>query len=119
MFAKPLFVTCAFLALASCGLPRGAGFASEVLSASNVNTADAGEDPAYDFAVYEVNRATLPVLAAWPARTAEPLPWIHARKQPASLMIAEGDMLQLSIWDAEDDSIFGGGGFTALPPHRS
>ena len=116
MFAKSMFVACACLALASCGLPRGAGFASELLSASNANAAGAGEDPVYDFAVYEVNRATLPVLAAWPARTADPLPWIHARNQPASLMIAEGDMLQLSIWDAEENSIFGGGGFTALPP---
>jgi polysaccharide export outer membrane protein len=104
------------LALAGCGLPRGAGFESEILAASNANTAAAGEEPVYDFAVYDVDRATLPVLAGWPATGDAALPWIIARDQPASLMIAAGDQVQLTIWDAEESSIFGAGGVTALPP---
>lgn len=116
MFVKGCFALIACLILASCGLPRGAGFESEILAASGANSAAAGEDPVYDFAVYDVDRATLPVLAGWPATGQEALPWITARNQPASLMIAAGDQVQLTIWDAEEVSIFGGGGVTALPP---
>jgi len=106
----------ACFALASCGLPRGAGFQSEVLAASNANTAAEGEEPVYDFAVYEVNRETLPVLQGWPVTGDAPLPWIVAQEQPASLMIATGDTLQITIWDAEENSIFGATGVTPLQP---
>lgn len=118
MLAKRIGVLVAFLALAGCGLPRGAGFQSEVLAASNANTAAAGEDPIYDFAVYEVNRDTLPVLQGWPATGAAAMPWIIAQEQPASLMIAAGDTVQVTIWDAEENSIFGGSGVTPLQPAK-
>src|SRR6056297_3451018 len=104
----------ACFALAGCGLPRGAGFQSEVLAASNANTAADGEEPVYDFSVYEVNRETLPVLQGWPATGDAPLPWIVAQEQPASLLIAPGDTVQLTIWDAEENSIFGATGVTPL-----
>jgi polysaccharide export outer membrane protein len=116
VLAKPLIAACACFALASCGLPRSAGFTSEVLAASNASTAGEDGERIYDFAVYEVNRATLPVLTAWPAAAQESFSWIPAHDQPASLMIAEGDQLQLTIWDAEENSIFGAGGLTALQP---
>lgn len=103
-------------ALASCGLPRGAGFQSEVLAASNANTAAEGEEPVYDFAVYDVNRETLPVLQGWPVTGQKTLPWIVAQEQPASLMIAPGDTVQLTIWDAEENSVFGTAGVTPLQP---
>ena len=103
-------------ALASCGLPRGAGFQSEVLAASKANTAAEGEEPVYDFAVYEVNRETLPVLQGWPVTGPAALPWLVAQEQPASMMIAPGDTVQVTIWDAEENSIFGGGGVTPLQP---
>ncbi len=106
----------ACVALAGCGLPRGAGFQSEVLAASNANTAADGEEPVYDFSVYEVNRETLPVLQGWPATGDAPLPWIVAQEQPASLLIAPGDTVQLTIWDAEENSIFGATGVTPLQP---
>lgn len=108
-----LVVCCA---LAGCGLPRGAGFQSEVLAASKANTAAEGEAPAYDFAVYEVNRDTLPVLQGWPVTGAGALPWPVAQEQPASMMIAAGDTVQVTIWDAEENSIFGAGGVTPLQP---
>jgi polysaccharide export outer membrane protein len=113
-----MFAIAACLSLASCGLPRSAAFTSELLSASNANTAAAGEDPVYDFAIYNVDRDTLPVLAAWSGHQEAALPWISAREQPASLIIAPSDMLQLTIWDAEEDSLFGRGGVTALQPTK-
>ena len=107
-------VTCVLLA--GCGLPRGAGFEAEVLAASNANTAAEGEAPVYDFAVYEVNRDTLPVLEGWPVAGRTTLPWLTAQEQPASLIIAPGDTVQMTIWDAEENSIFGPTGVTALQP---
>lgn len=116
MFAQRIGAFVACLALAGCGLPRGAGFQSEVLAASNANIAAEGEEPAFDFAVYEVNRETLPVLQGWPATGNATLPWIIAQEQPASLMIAAGDTVQVTIWDAEENSIFGATGVTPLQP---
>ncbi|MGJ8622831.1 MAG: polysaccharide biosynthesis/export family protein [Yoonia sp.] len=115
MIAERAFALIACMALASCGLPRGAGFQSEVLAASNANTAAPGEEAVYDFAVYEVNRKTLPQLQAWP-RSRGALPWPSSVEQPASLMISPGDQVQLTIWDAEENSIFGPTGVTALQP---
>ncbi len=116
MLAQRFAAIIACFALASCGLPRGAGFQSEVLAASNANTAVEGEEPVYDFSVYEVNRETLPILQGWPATGDATLPWIVAQEQPASLMIAAGDMVQITIWDAEENSIFGATGVTPLQP---
>lgn len=116
MFAHRIVAAIACVALAGCGLPRGAGFQSEVLAASNANTAAAGEAPVYDFAVYEVNRRTLPVLQGWPVTGQTTLPWLSAQEQPASLLIAPGDVVQMTIWDAEEASIFGTGGITPLQP---
>lgn len=116
MLVQRFAAVVACFALASCGLPRGAGFQSEVLAASNANTAAEGEAPVYDFAVYEVNRETLPVLQGWPATGQAALPWIVAQEQPASLMIASGDIVQVTIWDAEENSIFGPAGVTPLQP---
>jgi polysaccharide biosynthesis/export protein len=105
----------ACLALAGCTLPRGAGFQSEVLAAANANTAPEGETPTYDFTVYEVNRVTLPVLRAWPDRNVTSLPWLPAVQQPASLLIAPGDRVQLTIWDAEENSLLAGAGQRVTP----
>ncbi len=116
MFVNRCVAVIACVALAGCGLPRGAGFQSEVLAASNANTAAEGEEPVYDFAVYEVNRETLPVLQGWPATGDATLPWIVAQEQPASLSIAAGDTVQVTIWDAEENSIFGAAGVTPLQP---
>lgn len=116
MLAHRTLALLACFALASCGLPRGAAFESELLAASNADTAAEGEAPVYDFAVYQVDRDTLPVVQGWPATGAKTYSWIAAREQPASLMIAAGDTMQLTIWDAEENSIFGAGGVTPLQP---
>ena len=114
LFPRIISVFACF-ALVSCGLPRGAGFQSEVLAAADANTAAEGEEPTYDFAVYEVNRDTLPVVQRWPVTGSRSLPWIRAVEQPASLLIAPGDEVQLTIWDAEENSLLAGTGQRATP----
>lgn len=116
MFVNRIAAFIACVSLASCGLPRGAGFQSEVLAASNANTAAEGEEPVYDFAVFAVNRETLPILQGWPATGQEIRRWLIAQEQPASLIVAPGDKVQMTIWDAEEDSIFGPTGITPLQP---
>ncbi|SFS20257.1 polysaccharide export outer membrane protein [Yoonia litorea] len=106
----------ACLALAACGLPRGAGFQSEVLAASNPFAPLGADGELYDFAYYEVNRETLPVLRNWGISGLANLPWPTAQRQPSSLIIAPGDTVQLTIWDAEENSIFGAAGVTPIQP---
>lgn len=108
-------ILAACLMVVGCSLPRGAGFQSEVLAASNAGSRAEGEEPVYDFAVFEVNRETLPVLQSWPVNGERRLPWIRSQEQPASLIIAPGDKLQLSIWDAEENSLLAGVGQRVTP----
>lgn len=99
---SPIFL---FLLVASCStVPRGAGFQSEVLAASNAGELT-GEDPVYDFAVFEIRRDVLPTLAHWPQNGARNYRWINRQIQPASSIIAPGDVLDVAIWDAEENSL--------------
>lgn len=91
------------LFLVGCNSPRGAGFQSEVLAADGARDADG--NPIYDFAVFNVTRDSLPFLNAWPVNEEKALPWIGHQAQPQSLVIAPGDMLTISIWDAEENSL--------------
>lgn len=92
-----------FLVVAACNTPRGAGFESEVLAAGDA--VDAQGNPVYDFSVFSVTRASLPLLAAWPRISTKSYSWIRQQTQPQSLVIASGDMLEISIWDAEENSL--------------
>ncbi|NCO87118.1 MAG: polysaccharide export protein [Rhodobacterales bacterium] len=95
------------MALAGCNTPRGAGFQNEVLAAS----VDAdGQEVAPDFAVFSVTRDTLPIIADWPATGARGYNWINRREQPASLIIAPGDTVSITVWDAEENSLITGPG---------
>lgn len=100
------FLLCALLA--GCNAPRGAGFQSEVLSATDAATP---QGPAtYDFAVYAVTRDSLPVLQAWPSTDHSRLGWINRERQAATQVIAPGDTLAISIWDADENSLLVGAG---------
>jgi polysaccharide biosynthesis/export protein len=101
--------------LAGCSLPRSAGFQTEVLAAARTNIAAEGEAPAYDFVVFEVDRTTMPTLQTWPDRGATALPWLDTAAQPASLLIAPGDVVQVTVWDAEENSFFTGAGQRVTP----
>lgn len=91
------------IAMVACSTPRGAGFQKEVLAASGETTADGA--PIYDFSVYEITQDTLHPLAHWPRTGSKSYSWINRQIQPASLLIAAGDMLQITVWDAEDNSL--------------
>ena len=99
---RPLVLICAYLALTACSLPRGAGFEGEVLAAT---ARDADGAAVQDFEVYAVTRDVLPVIARWPATGRGGYPWIAGTAQPASLLIAPGDRLEVSIWDADENSL--------------
>lgn len=81
-----------------CTLPRGAALQSEILAGS--------DDPTADFAIYPVTKAFLPSVAAWPS-TGGILPhhWVHKTSSSSNTVIAAGDMLNISIWDANDNSL--------------
>jgi polysaccharide biosynthesis/export protein len=93
--------------LAGCNLPRGAAFEAEVLAARNADTAT-GQTT--DFAVYSITNASLALLDGWPSSGARSYDWIRRQAQPASLLIAPGDMLSVSVWDAEENSLIAGPG---------
>jgi len=92
--------------LAACSTPRGAGFQNEIL----VSAAERGTDgkPMNDFAVYEITRRVLPTINAWPANDVPQYPWISRQPQSSSLIIAPGDVLKITVWDAEDNSLLTG-----------
>lgn len=91
--------------VASCGsVPRGAGFQSEVLAATDTEVQPNGE-PVYGFSVFEIRRDILPSLANWPNKDSRHSHWINRQSQPKSLLIAPGDVLNVTIWDAEENSL--------------
>ncbi|PUB14848.1 polysaccharide biosynthesis/export family protein [Yoonia sediminilitoris] len=96
--------------LASCGIPRGAGFQSEVLAASSVRQDDGSVEQVYDFAVFEVTKATLPQLQSWPDKDKQRYRWVSDTQPETALLISPGDKLQLTVWDAEENSLLAGAG---------
>ncbi len=100
---KLLATGLACLLLVACNAPRGAGFQSEVLAASDETGPDG--EAIYDFAVFDVTRAALPTIANWPRTGQGGYSWINGGAQPASVLISPGDRLQISVWDAEENSL--------------
>ncbi|MGZ9809188.1 polysaccharide biosynthesis/export family protein [Pseudoroseicyclus sp. H15] len=89
-------------ALAGCTLPRGAGLESEVLAAS---ARTATGEAVRDFTVEPVTRETLPRFAAWPALGEPALNWIARTAEPANRIIASGDLINITLWTAEENSL--------------
>lgn len=103
---RALVVGCS-IALTGCTLPRGAAIEAEVLAAQN---ADPATGQVSDFTVYAINSASLALLQDWPATGAQGYDWIRRQAQPASLLIAPGDTLSVTVWDAEENSLIAGPG---------
>ena len=99
------------LSLAGCNLPRGAAFESEILQASGGSSES---DVARDFAVEPVTRAQLARFAAWPQPEVVSLGWIGHQDGPANRMIAPGDVLALTLWNTEENSLLTGPGQRAI-----
>lgn len=93
------------LVLAACSLPRGAGVEQEILGGAD----DAGAD----FAIYPVTRAFLPTLAEWPVVGEAELNWITASAGARTNIITAGDIVSITIWDSNDNSLL------AAPEQRS
>lgn len=85
------------IALASCGLPRGAALQSEIVGSS--------DSAAVDFAVYPVTRALLPSVAEWPQVNQPHLGWITASQGSRGRMVTAGDTVSIQIWDSNESSL--------------
>ncbi len=87
-----------FLLSGCTDLPGGAPTSTEFVN--RAQQADA------DFALYEVNRAFLPVVAKWPPTgNYERLNWIRHSQGARNQIIQPGDRLNIRIWDSSDNSL--------------
>lgn len=96
------------LVLGACNAPRGAGFQSEVLAASEAATADSAAQ--YDFAVEPVTRDRLAALQDWPRVGPAPHGWLNRSAGAGAPVITAGDILSITIWDAAENSLLVGAG---------
>jgi polysaccharide export outer membrane protein len=88
----------ALAVLSACALPRGAALESEITSAAH------NERPNYQ--VVEVTRASVPIIAHWPATGwTEGYRWLSGTRGPKSSVIRAGDTVSLVIWDSQDNSL--------------
>ena len=94
--ASVLLVCC--LALISCSLPRGAALESEIIDEVH------NDDPT--FQVVRVTRAAVPSVAQWPI-TGPRLGynWLSGGRGPDSSVIRNGDRVNLTIWDSQENSL--------------
>ncbi len=99
------------LVLTACSLPRGAALQTEVLNESE------SEEPS--FQVINVTRDITPSLATWPATGWEGhYHWFGADHGPDSSVVQTGDVLNIVIWDNQDNSLLSSAEtkLTTLPP---
>ncbi len=89
-------------ALAGCSMPRGAALQGEVLRGT--------DDPQSGFQVVEVTRATLADLDRWPAaQAATGQRWPTTGASPVARTIRAGDVLTVTVWDSQSDSLLTNG----------
>lgn len=105
---RGLTAFCLCAVLTGCNAPRGAGFQSEVLAASEAATHDT--DAQYDFAVEPVTRDRLAVLQSWPRVGPARHGWLNRSAGAGAPVIAAGDLLSITIWDAAENSLLVGAG---------
>ncbi|SDX89054.1 polysaccharide biosynthesis/export family protein [Citreimonas salinaria] len=84
------------LLLAACSLPRGAAVQSEILRETRAETPS--------FQVVEVTRASLAALQAWPEPDTSAR-WPQTGAGPDNSIIRGGDLLDITIWDSQDNSL--------------
>jgi polysaccharide biosynthesis/export protein len=95
-FLRVFFAAALLVALAGCNPPRGAALQSEVLAGS--------QDKDADFAVVPVTRASLQSLGKWPATGGGGHSWPKGTGG-GSLLIQPGDMLNVVVWDSQQNSL--------------
>lgn len=100
----PALALIAAAALSACSLPRGAAMQGEI-------TAEATEaGAARTIQVVPVTRATLPMLARWPAppapgRVPQAWPGDGGGRGVSAPVIRPGDVLTVQIWESDDNSL--------------
>ena len=99
---------CCCIVLTACNAPRGAGFQSEVLAASEGATGETAAQ--YDFAVEPVTRDRLAALQDWPRVGPVAHGWLNRSANTGAPVIAAGDILAITIWDAAENSLLVGAG---------
>lgn len=96
---RPLMTVVAIALLtAGCSLPRGAALQSEVLRGTD--SADSSVQ------VVAVTRQTLAEIADWPV--AHPQlrhRWLTTGAAPVARMIRAGDLMTITVWDSQPDSL--------------
>lgn len=89
--------------LVGCSMPRGAALQSEVLKTSS------SEEPT--FQVVAVSRDNVAGLAEWPMTGwSGKFTWLQGNRGPQSNLIRTGDLLNISIWDNDPNSLLTGEG---------
>ena len=85
--------------LAACSPPQGAAEVSQVLAGAG--------DPAADFAVVSVSKATLPMIATWPrqASSTRTAGWLPRGGGVRKDIIAPGDKFDLAMYSNEDNGL--------------
>lgn len=84
--------------LAACTLPRGAAIESEIIKNAELENGE--------FAVYPVTRDRLPHYAQWPATGVSDFGnWIAATPGSRGQIIAPGDIVQISVWENNENSL--------------
>lgn len=95
---KIILALMAVTLISACTLPRGAALRSEIVNESEQ------ENPT--FAVVPVTRAVVPYVAKWPVTGwSGSYHWIGASRAPKSNIIATGDLIDLVIWDNQENSL--------------
>lgn len=84
-----------------CALPRGAAVQREIL--------EVDADTPQNFAVYSVNRASLPNLKSWyQTGRQRSHGWVSHAHSSSSNSIQPGDTIDLVIWDSDPNSLLSG-----------
>ena len=93
-----LALLAATMTLTGCNLPRGAALQSEVLAGQNA------EDR--DYQVVSVSKNNLDTVSGWPATGGfAQLGWLAKQRGPSTAVIAAGDVINLTIWDNDENSL--------------
>jgi polysaccharide export outer membrane protein len=86
------------LVLSACRVPQGAAEQRQILAGA--------DDPDATFAVEFVTETNLAKLKSWPhTGRAVNLGWIKRSRGPGDQLIEPGDMVDISVWDNEENSL--------------
>ncbi|WP_236737030.1 polysaccharide biosynthesis/export family protein [Palleronia pelagia] len=98
---RTIFAALLLAALAGCSLPRGAALQSEISRPANADTAD--------YAFYQVSRALLPTVQAWPAvNVTRTDGWPRSAHGSMGQLIQPGDVVTITVWDSSENSLLTG-----------